>query len=61
MAVTKISTFLYLGLAGDTKPTGIIPAGAKYVQTDTNGIAIADGKGNWISLPAATAVSIEAG
>ena len=59
MAVTQISTFVYLGLAADPKPTGVKPAGAKFIQTDTPGISIADGKGNWIPLAAGYAISID--
>ena len=48
MAVSKINTYLYLGLAADPKPT-TAPHEAKFIASDTGAMWI-NNQGTWIQL-----------
>ncbi len=39
---------LYVGLAGDTKPTAGVPAGSVFIESDTGEKHIYDGTSIWV-------------
>ena len=53
MAVTKVNTYLYIGLAGDTKPTSP-PHESKYLASDTGAVSIFIQGTGWVALTGVT-------
>ena len=46
--VRATSPELYVGLAGDTKPTTGVPAGSVFIESDTGEKHIFDGQSTWV-------------